>query len=277
MKYQKQITKLAHTDVTLIADAKLSPAKDDTPLQFYDDYSRFVLTIIDNETKKTLQAQVRPDEIYALKTKITLGYTQSVANKAGETTQLGVAYTKRIKILKNKTAAEVLLSGEMTVERLHQTYDNLKANLGKWPQNQADMDAINEAVMLYQKGGLKADAVACPDFMAYKSEYRYMTGRLKNEKGASIKTRNHYRMTLTRADGLNNPWRLEMENDHHALNARNEEAEKSIVRVQKCVYFSDDEMLSLADRLSRTMDWFETYHCMTQGKLYFQKFEEPGQ
>lgn len=78
-----------------------------------------------------------------------------------EETLSGPAYTVTMKtgILKGKTPAQVLLESPNGRDSLLRQQNFLEANVAKYPANQQQIDAIKEAVRLYDEGRLaKADA-----------------------------------------------------------------------------------------------------------------------
>ena len=116
------------------------------PLMIHGMYSRYSLCLI-NEEKRPATANITVREMKNIKK---------------DETKLSAAYTVKISsgTLKGRTPAQVLLEdGETGKGFLSRQYDWLGKNLNKYKNNQIQMDAIAEAINLYNSGRLNQDAV----------------------------------------------------------------------------------------------------------------------
>lgn len=286
MQYQKQIYKTAHKDITLVCDARLNPSLTDAPLSFYDDMSRFTLTLINNDTKRTMQANLRVDEIRWIVEKSRMVqsielYKQS-CKKEKETTQnqTSPAYMVRIRMCSNKTPAEMLLSGEKNEDDLNVYKDILKENMSKFPQNAEAITAIDNALELKHKGLLKQQ-VSEPngeEIEIYSSEYRYMTGHFRNDDKTTSKVKNYYTLKFSYCPGRNNPWKIELINDLHRIikdsSGNEKEQPDSFIKLSKYSFFNNTEYWYLLERFERSMDWFEKVWANKLGGLYYQEYSK---
>ena len=95
--------------------------------------------------------------------------------------QLSPAYTLMVNVGKNlkQTPAELLLSNPNGVEIAKRQISFLAANLGRYPRNQKQIDALNEGIDLYNRGLLNKNLVRkTREIVLYQAELR----PLKSEK-----------------------------------------------------------------------------------------------
>lgn len=190
IKYPYQVVSVKRPKKVLGADARLSvPVENNSPLELHSGFSRFVLTIVDKDADATPTANIPADEIsYIMEmTRMALDYMsrpKKVVASGNESTS--PAYTQKLfsNTYKGMTPAEVLLKDPSQEGGLIKTRDWLQSNVTKYPANQSQIDAINDAVKLLKEGKLKAeDSMPKPPSVIeiYKTDYKFKTK--KNEKG----------------------------------------------------------------------------------------------
>ena len=147
MDYPFEIATVIRQNKTFCAEAKFSRETEDKPLTVFSEFSRFVLTIIQNG--KFVTCNVPLDMLEEVKAvtdeakRIFYGKKEETAEKQS------IAFTKRFfsGSLKGKTPVEVLREPNGR-ELLNNQYKWLKENISKFPKNKELMDAIVEASKL---------------------------------------------------------------------------------------------------------------------------------
>lgn len=195
-KYPFQIESIIHKSAkaykTFGMDARLFSPQEETegrepsaPLEMHEGYSVFRGTLIHKEgtEKKYVSFNIPAEEVPYIHKKtemaISIAMNEKIATstcpgsnsgKAGfapktvlETgTESTPAYTVKISsgVLKGKTPAQVLLESDANLSSLEKQSGWLKENLAKYPRNQIQIDAIEDAISLHKAGKLiKSDAV----------------------------------------------------------------------------------------------------------------------
>lgn len=128
-------------------------------------FSRFSFLII-NAEKKAVTANINVRDIFGLISKSKVAMQQEILQQMTssadpkETEELSSAYTVTISsgVLKGRTPAEVLITdGEKGIQALQNQYLFLRENVGKYPKNKTQMDAIMEASKLLKEGKLNKE------------------------------------------------------------------------------------------------------------------------
>lgn len=275
IKYKEEIANVqrgAGTDkpITFAVDAKrFTPRTESAPLMYYNDYARFVFSII-NKGGNRLQAQIRPQEVPLLSKKYRYAL-QNIMDKplSVKSSATSKAATVKIAMRGGKTAVQLLSEG-IKPEDLEYTKGILEQNVSRYPKNQEQIDAINEAIELQKSGNLSETSVADSGIIPlYKSEYRYMTGL---EQG----TRNNYTFSIE-CNTREQTFIFSIKNA--IVKVENGIAGTDVIKTLNqyftCTLQEFDEVI---EAMQRTMRWFEMFYCMPQGKLYntpVQKTTEP--
>ena len=188
-KYPYQVHSIKRAKKTLGIDAQLFTPRDNEdipPMEVHSGFSRFVLTLVDKEKNISPTANIPANEIAFIKLQTEnvikeLGKTP-LPNEVKATTTNSVAYTQQLydRNFKGKTPAEVLLSNPGDKEKLLGVRDWLASNLSAYPKNQAQIDAIDDAIMLFDMGELNGDASVTASvnntvFNVYKTDYKFKT------------------------------------------------------------------------------------------------------
>lgn len=175
--YPEQIKKIVSKTkaglLTLGIDAKLFlPDENASPLEMHIGYSLFRLTILhtdNNGNKNNVYANIPADDMFVIE-KITNALTTEFMNRKlkplvlntinTETTnntsvvnQTSPGYTVKIMngTLKGKTPVQALLESSENKAKLEQQRNWLSSNLDRFPNNQKQIDAINDALKLLQE------------------------------------------------------------------------------------------------------------------------------
>ena len=167
IEYPNQIESVVRSKKTLGVDAFLAPAdtkNGQSPLELHAGYSRFVMTIIDatSGTPQFVHANIHPDEIALIKEKTRLATEKMFARKNswGNTSEdtLSPAYTVAMtsKEIAKKTPAELLNEDPANKSKLESARKWLESNLSRYPNNKTQIEAIDDAIALFDAGLLKS-------------------------------------------------------------------------------------------------------------------------
>jgi len=141
---------------TFYINSHLVPVgKDDAPLLTYknpESLSRYEIVII-NEDKKATTANVPVNEILRLQRISDYLYPKHLEKTWKPKTADDVIITSGK--LKGRTPSQVLLEDADGKDSLRNQYKWLKDNLDKYPKNKIQMDAIEQAVKLFEAGKLE--------------------------------------------------------------------------------------------------------------------------
>lgn len=162
---------------TFYINSHLVPVgKDDAPLLTYknpESLSRYELVII-NEDKKATTANVPVNEILRLQRISDYLYPKHLEKTWKPKTADDVIITSGK--LKGRTPSQVLLEDADGKDSLRSQYKWLQDNLDKYPKNKIQMDAIVQAVKLFDEGKLEG-ATELNNISLYVSGMRPLTSR----------------------------------------------------------------------------------------------------
>lgn len=177
-----EICAIVHKNQTFAIQNGLSPAgegngvqgDENQPLRLYSSISRFPLCVIQDHTSVT--ANLRVTEIPGIIARSNFCFNKEMEaaiqmTVATEETPKSIAYTQILSMgqgMKGKTPAQYLLEAgkepemvEKSIDALKKQYTFLRSKVKENPKfakgNQAQMDAISEAVNLYRAGKLSVD------------------------------------------------------------------------------------------------------------------------
>ena len=204
IKYPRQVGSIKRSKKVLGIDAELHlPTEEEIlntpPLAMHSGYSRFEVSLIDKDQDAVAVANIPANDVFYIKQKTEIAMDRIVDAQYVKRTATAVskpksiAYTQQImadKNFKGKTPAEILINTPENKELLIRTRDWLSANLSKYPRNKPQIDAINEALDLFDTGMLSSeDAAEYADtyesmITVYDSGSKFKTK--KNEKGFNL-------------------------------------------------------------------------------------------
>ena len=205
-QYPKEVSPLITTKNTLSATLNFSAltkqniADGHKPLDIHSPFSRVTFTIIDYsnpENKKTVSANIPAKRrlknlVKSVQAAIEICRQKkwTLVSTTEESCEKNPAYTVRITSgkLKGKTPAEVMLKNPEQREDLKNQYIWLKNNLEKYPKNKIQMDAIAEAINLYDAQALseeemKSTSLVGAEFVVYEDQIKIPHADKKDANG----------------------------------------------------------------------------------------------
>ena len=283
IRYPRQMYTAKREQVVLGIDNYLSaPSEKDTvpPLEMHSPFSRFVVTIIDKSGAKiiTPKANIPAGDVPGIVSISKAAMNERIrynGNGESETkSDASPAYTQIIPFgrFKNKTPAMVLLDNPEDQSELMKSRGFFQDKVKEFPQNQKQIDAIDDAVALLEAGTLKQEAAAQMKSgvqTIYAVSHKYMADT--NAQGHRL----FYGMTFECYYGNKYPWVVTIENffapgqqtSKGGLTPKIEEKSgyaKGIIRM------NDMEWSQLITRLESDVTNFES---MWYGKMFKEAME----
>lgn len=227
------------------------------PLLFHHEtFSRFRVVLINAENKSAvanIPVNDLPGIFEAVRMKNFMRYMPRPAVKGenGGEPSTGPAYTVRIASgsLRGRTPAELLMENpEKNKPLLENQAHWLEQNLKQYPRNQVQIDAIKEALELYQNGKLKKDAAApvADSNTIYKTGMRPLVRR-KRDDGKSFV----YEIEITWREGMPKPVEIEIRN-YYAPVVTRENGMLNVLAKEK-----DSEIRNIFSLSVEDWFWFE--------------------
>lgn len=167
-KYPKEIFSVVRKTKTLSVTSLLIAAdayNDEKPLEIYGKFSRFPVTIINTQThpKNILTANIDISYIPDMLFRTKIAYQKELENSlitspSVQTSQQGVSTPGTTTVLsmgtyKGMTPVQVILR-EGNTAGIERQRDFLAQNAARYPANQVQINAINDAINLYMTGQL---------------------------------------------------------------------------------------------------------------------------
>ena len=275
LKYPNQVYAIKRKDKTLAVDAQLfTPTEGEqvSPLEIHSGLSRFVFTIVDKSNGKTITptANIPATEIAYLKEKTKLAMSLLLKEDTKETPSddnsfsNSPAYTVKLsdKKFKGQTPAEILLASESNKAELERIRGWLKDNLARYPGNAAQIQAIEQAITLYEIGELVKSENAQTDnspIELYATEYKFK--RTQDENGRNL----IYKISVMCTPGNRYPFAINISNCYAPVesgtNGQKRVKMSEAVNVTKSsLLVTEKEWYSLIDRVATTLKLFEDMH-----------------
>lgn len=281
-EYPKEIPAIKSEDKTLSINCLLSTPDYDidnsdrkipAPYAMHAGYSRFVLTLISfkNENKFTLANIPATDIKYiSKKTDIALQVlTMSVRNKS-ETTKLSAAYTQKLYVgpFKDSTPAEVLIADCNNINELLKTKSMLEINVAKFKKNQVQIDAINEAINLLEKGQLEETIVKEKEneIVIYNENFKSIESKCDEYGNCLI-----YHIQILCKPSDNNPFIVSIKNYYASVNKTdkgnkvNASKAKNVQEIR--MQIPEKEWVNTINRMVDTLNLFEMLYAKNQFTL----------
>lgn len=281
-RYPQQIAVIKRKLITLGIDANLELAGTATntrgeeiivpPLSMHGPYSCFRWTLIDKSGPVTVYpiANIPSGEAATLRTKVNAIIAQN-ALKAPRVVQtdaaepLGPAYTTKIRMnkFKGRTPASVLLENPKNMDDLLEILNYLQSQDSQsryWESNQQQIQAIEEAVELFNKKELSEEMVdntAAGALVVYHRPHKVLLNRPPKGDHYFV-----YSFKIDFLEGYDYPWRINIANAYMKIKKKsdgthetvpNTAIEKSVSQLQ----VTDYEMGYLVERIYNTMVNFE--------------------
>lgn len=230
-KYPQDISPLSTANNSLTATIMFCPLTAENiksgakPLDIHSGYSRVKLSILDfsdRDNKKAVSANIpakrRLETLYrSTRDAVSLCRT----NKWNKPVQSGgkevnPAYTVKITSgdLKGQTPAQLMLDdAEGNRQKLKKQYLWLQNNIAKFPNNKVQMEAIAEAINLYDAGALSEEEAKNPDgcsseFIVYEDAMKIPHADKKDEEGKT----DVYNFKVVCDPSRNYPFKIEIMN-----------------------------------------------------------------
>lgn len=178
--YPAQIGVIKRKDKTFAVDAKLFPEDGNVsgPLILHAGYSRFVFSIIDKKQNVVPFANIPYSDIdFTKKMSDVICFSKKPENKDGETEISPAFKVKLVGHFRGKTPGHVLLENPSDMEKLVNTKKWLQDNLQKFPPNKEQIDAIDEAIAMFNSGTLIAPSstsTSSDKEDIYSSEWKFL-------------------------------------------------------------------------------------------------------
>ena len=185
------------------------------PLQMHEgNLSRFTLTLLDTSTGATLPfiANIPATDIPVMSKKTDIALLLKAQYVPAENkSSLSDCYIQKLRFgkFKGKTAAEVLLSDPTAKSDMESTRDLLQKNVEKYPANKVLVNAIDEAIMLFEAGELKEQSTqntAQSSMTIYHKEYK--STRRANPKGLYL----CYSISVDCQFDMDYSWQIKIDN-----------------------------------------------------------------
>lgn len=180
-KYTNQIAAAIHAKQTLAVDEHLFVPEPDgmVPLLMMNaPYSRFTLTIIDKTRDEDLIVScniLASGEFPLLK---NMYYKTLFSSENTKSEELSPAYTVTIKTgyFKGNTPAQVLINDPTKKDELIRTRGWLADNISKFPANKETMDAIDDAIKLFESNKLENSKSGGTAKVVFERQFKQMNG-----------------------------------------------------------------------------------------------------
>lgn len=270
VRYPRQICSAKRETVILSIDNYLSrPDETDTvpPLEMHSPFSRFVVTIIDKSgtETKTPKANIPAGdvpgivEISKLVMLEKMRYESAAQEPSAE--ELSIGYTQQILVggFRGKTPADILLENPDDRDKLLSTRNFLADKAAQYASNKKQVEAIDDAVALFDAGKLKKQSGArrSSAVRVYDVDHKYM--RDTNAAGHRL----FYSMSIVCQFGNKYPWEVTIENTFApgvqgpkgGLVPKMEEKSS----YAKCTFrMSDMEWSQIVNRIKSDLQYFES-------------------
>lgn len=190
----KQIVGINHLDCTFAIQNELTKAEGidrNEPLNLHHNkFSRFPIVIIDKDSHP-VSANISARDMISIiqKSKFLFNKELELSCTPNEESLDSLAYTVRFSSgeFKGKTPAEVLAENPDNTKKLNIQYEFLKKNLGKYPKNRIQMDAIIDAAKLLKANKLqKKMRKTISSFPIYASGLRPLVRRQRESSNGGV-------------------------------------------------------------------------------------------
>lgn len=293
MKYPNQIKAIIRQR-NLVVDAFLSLPQnenEDPPLEMYSVFSRFLFTIraTDNGNVIYNKANVIVADVADItkRTDYALGLIfakETVSAPVNANSLPGSpAYTVKLldKAHKNQTPAEVLMKNPEAKEDLLRIREWLYANLSKYPNNSSQIEAIDDAISLLEKGDLMQSPAssAISSFKVYETENKYFTSEKEKDPEGNHKI---YNISVLCEPGKKYPFSVTIMNCYapvELMQGGTTQIKLSAAKnkVETTINLTEKEWVDIVNRMNKTMENFESTHASKQFELHKKHAWQPDQ
>ena len=278
LKYPKQIDSVVRTDKTLGIDFELlTPTENEysnnkkMPLEMHSGFSRFVLTIL--VKGKAAKANIPASAAAYIQKKTEIAMEKILSYKLnGENNEdpLSPAYTQKIfgKNFNNKTAAEILQDPSMKTELIKQR-DFLKQNMDKYKANKAQVEAIDDALLLLELGKLDKNNVKTSNktFEIYNENIKIPNANKLDQNGNTFV----YNISIMCSLDRDYPFAINIMNCFAPpVNKGGQitvEMSKATDITKHSILLTEEEFFRVVRKMSTSLEYFEKINFENQLKL----------
>lgn len=243
------------------------------PLMFHHNtFSRFNFVII-NEQNKAATANIPVNKIPGIfKTVQAKSFARFMSPPTTNEGLDSPAYTVHIGAgnLKGKTPAGALLENVSNKTLLENQVKWLTDNLQRYPKNQVQIDAINEALKLYERGQLRQSGFTSEQSIIYKTEMRPLIRRKRPNGKCFV-----YEITIIWHEGMEKPIEFEIKN-YYAPVVQRENGLLNVMAKER-----EDEVKNHFSVSLEEWDWLEhmlnaemaTFEMLHSSNMYKKAYE----
>ena len=254
---------------------------DPSPLELHSGYSRFLFTLIDKTSSTTVtpKANIPCGDISIIKARTDIAmysYLLGASAQSSVNDELynRPAFTQKLAstLFKNQSPAEALIADPANKSKLLDTRKWLESNLSKYPNNKKQIDAIDDAIQLFDIGeltGAGAPAKSASSFPIYKTEYKHFSE--KDKQGNSL----IYSISIIYDGSKNYPFICEITNCFAPIEVMPGGTHRPVMKqathmTKSSIAMSDAEWVGLITHISNVKQNFE----LTNFRNLYSKAQE---
>jgi hypothetical protein len=261
--YPTQVGAIKRPHTTFSVDAKLYVEDNnvDSPLVIHSPFSRFVFTIINKKQNVTPYANIPYYDVDYIKKMSDVICFASKNTSSSQNAEIPSAFKiPLVGHFRGRTPGQVLLDNPADMEMLLSTKNWLLENLQKFPPNKEQIDAIDEAIKMYNSGTLVAPnspVASSNKEEIYSSEWKF----LKSKRGEN-NTFLVYNLEINFYPANKYPVEIKIENGYAPL--FEQAGGQTTITLSKMenkssssIVLSIKEWYTLISKMSRTLNLFE--------------------
>lgn len=278
-KYPVEVVSVVRSNKTLGFNSFLYRAdssENESPYKIYGKFSRYAISILDTTggSNKSVKGNIRVNEIADIERRTQYAFNKHMQfeTKGSSSNTVGTqgsskAYTVKITTgsLKGKTPAQAITDGNGKM--LLQQKKFLEEHLQQYPNNKIQIDAINEALILYKEGKLENNASASisetETITLYNAGMHPLIRNTRSDGKCFV-----YEINITWRVGANYPVTMTVSN-YYANVERKEDGRLNVKdvdeqsRLKLSVSMSEAEWFNILSSIERNMNQFEVLTAKT--------------
>lgn len=278
-KYPVEVVSVVRSNKTLGFNSFLYRAdssENESPYKIYGKFSRYAISILDTTggSNKSVKGNIRVNEIADIERRTQYAFnkhmqfeTKGSSSDASGTQGTSKAYNVKITTgsLKGKTPAQAIADGNGKM--LLQQKKFLEEHLQQYPNNKIQIDAINEALLLYKEGKLENNASASisetETIILYNAGMHPLIRNTRSDGKCFV-----YEINITWRVGANYPVTMTISN-YYANVERKEDGRLNVKdvdeqsRLKLSVSMSEAEWFNILSSIERNMNQFEVLTAKT--------------
>ncbi len=265
-------------------DVKASQECTENPFEYHAGYSRFTVVLIRKEEGKgktivtaNIPAKDDADRIIARTKACENILAMAEYNKpaavaettSDEVAKTSPAYTVTMTTgsMKGKTPAQVLIEDPANRKKLIEQYKFLQEKITQYPKNQLQLDAIKDAVKLFDAGNLNASAAGETEssgersITVYEAKFKPLRSTL-DDKGTVLV----YSVTIRCTPGRNYPYEFIVKNSRCSWDGQVAHPQTGDPYDEVTIYLPEDKWVGIVSDMERQLSAFTTYNYGKQSK-----------